>query len=125
VGGAGARNRAHGAPARRLSVAAGSEATFAGPLHECPRLTLRYVKSAAARLDINFAMKMTFLYRCPTTGLRVQGLVVDADGGDKNDSKNDERYEAVTCLACGQVHLVNPKTGRVVGEEKDATPKIR
>ena len=56
----------------------------------------------------------TFLYRCPNTGLRVQGWVAD----DPTEH-NDHSYEAITCLACTQTHLVNPKTGRVIGDDDD------
>ena len=47
-----------------------------------------------------------FLYRYPVTGPRVQGWVAD-DGSDDNNAS-----ESVTCLACGRLHLVNPKTGK-------------
>jgi hypothetical protein len=50
-----------------------------------------------------------FLYRCPNTGLRVQGWSakeVPANGANI--------YETVTCAACQQVHLVNPATGSVL-----------
>jgi hypothetical protein len=50
-----------------------------------------------------------FLYRCPTTGFQVQGWATD------DDPENGEHYESVICLACGRVHFVNPKTGRVLG----------
>jgi hypothetical protein len=53
----------------------------------------------------------TFLYRCPNTGLKVQGWVAD-------DPARDETFEPVTCTACARVHLVNPKTGKVGGTEK-------
>jgi hypothetical protein len=56
----------------------------------------------------------TFLYRCPTTGLQVQGWsAADPTEGD------DDIYETVTCLACAKVHLVNPKTGKVLGAGDD------
>jgi hypothetical protein len=51
-----------------------------------------------------------FLFRCPNTGLNVQGWVADDPTRD-----DDERYETVTCLACCQSHLVSPKTGKVIG----------
>jgi hypothetical protein len=54
----------------------------------------------------NFA----FVYRCPATGLKVQGHVVD--------DLIDTTYEAVTCTACGRVHLVNPKSGKVLEPAK-------
>jgi hypothetical protein len=51
----------------------------------------------------------TPIYQCPTTGYRVQGWFLDNGGRD-----HTETYEAVTCLACRQVHLVNPHTGNVL-----------
>lgn len=53
-----------------------------------------------------------FLYRCPVTGLNVQGFVAD-DPSDESDSD----LRPVTCIACTRVHLVNPKTGAVAGSE--------
>ena len=53
----------------------------------------------------------TFLYRCPSTGLMVQGWVV----GDPTRAKS---YKAMTCTACMRIHLVNPKTGKVVGADE-------
>jgi hypothetical protein len=47
-----------------------------------------------------------FTYRCPRTGLQVQGW---ADG---------EIYEPVTCTACGRIHLVNQKSGKVLEAAK-------
>jgi hypothetical protein len=52
----------------------------------------------------------TALYRCPDTGLNVQGWFAD-DGA----TSEGEVYEAMTCPACTRVHLVNPATGRVCG----------
>jgi hypothetical protein len=54
-----------------------------------------------------------FLYRCPTTSYRVQGFVADEVPDDS------EVYETVTCIACQQVHLVNPSTGKVLGNEDE------
>jgi len=54
----------------------------------------------------------TFLYRCPITRQKVQGFVAD----DVFDAEG-EVFESITCSACGQVHLVNPKTGKVVGPD--------
>jgi uncharacterized Zn finger protein len=53
----------------------------------------------------------TFLFYCPNTGHQVQGWVAD----DVFTESGGETYEAVRCHACGQVHLVNPKNGRVAG----------
>ncbi len=53
-----------------------------------------------------------FVFRCPATGLNVQGWTTDdADAG--------ETYEPVSCTACMRTHLVNPKTGRVLGADDD------
>jgi hypothetical protein len=51
------------------------------------------------------------MYRCPRTGLMVQGWVADEplSGG--------EGYESVT--ACGRVHLINPKTGKILESTKE------
>jgi hypothetical protein len=52
----------------------------------------------------------TLFFLCPITGDRVQGWF--ADNGPENGG---ETYEGVTCLACAQVHMVNPRTGNVLG----------
>jgi hypothetical protein len=57
-------------------------------------------------------MPTTFIYKCPNTGLRVQGFVADDPAGDGS-------YQAVTCHACRGVHLVNSRTGKVLGEDDD------
>jgi hypothetical protein len=53
----------------------------------------------------------TFLYRCPNTGFRVQGYTPE------QSSDHADAYEVMTCLACQRVHLVNPATGKVLGED--------
>ena len=55
----------------------------------------------------------TLIYRCPTTGQNVQAWF--SDGGSEDD---DETYETVTCMACQKVHLVSPRTGKVLGGEE-------
>jgi hypothetical protein len=55
-----------------------------------------------------------FLYRCPNTGLNVQGWVADDPA-----ERGEEIYESVTCTACTRLHLVNPATGRVLGADDD------
>ena len=54
-------------------------------------------------------MATTFLYCCPATGQTVQG------GSAEEVTDDDTAYESVECLACAQVHLINPKTGKVLG----------
>ncbi len=53
-----------------------------------------------------------FLYRCPVTQLTVQGFVADDPTEDR-----DEGFEAVKCTGCAWTHWVNPKTGKVLGED--------
>ncbi len=50
---------------------------------------------------------IAFVYRCPATGLKVQGRVAV-------ELLDGETYEPITCTACGRVHLVNPKTSKVL-----------
>jgi hypothetical protein len=54
---------------------------------------------------------VAFLYRCPITGLNVQGWSADEAGDDE-----DTTYETATRLACRQAHLVNRSTGKVLGD---------
>jgi hypothetical protein len=56
----------------------------------------------------------TFIYRCPATGLNVQGWIADDPSEDESS-----KYRAVTCLMCKQFHLVNPNTGKLSSEEDD------
>jgi hypothetical protein len=55
----------------------------------------------------------SFLYRCPKTGLKVQGWLPDAV-----PRPDPNTYEAVTCTVCNQMHLVNPWTDRTLGDEE-------
>jgi hypothetical protein len=52
-----------------------------------------------------------FIYRCPNTGLRIQALSTT-----EKSAEDENAYEPVTCVMCQQVHLVNPSTGKVLGE---------
>jgi len=55
---------------------------------------------------------VVFTFRCPDTGLNVQGWIAH-DPTDKADA-----YEPVICTACTRTHLVNPKTRKVLGADK-------
>ena len=70
------------------------------------------------RLAIMSGMSRPYIFRCPTTGLSVQGLA------DTDEPSEDGRtlYLPVDCLACGLVHLVNPKTGRLAGQRDAGAP---
>jgi len=52
-----------------------------------------------------------FLYRCPNTGYQVQ------DHSPEQTSDDDSSYEAITCLMCKRVHLVNPANGKVLVDD--------
>jgi hypothetical protein len=56
-----------------------------------------------------------FLFRCPNSGFRVQGFAAD----DGESEETDDVFVSVTCVACGSVHLVNPKTGKTAGESNE------
>ena len=43
-----------------------------------------------------------YLFRCPVTGSRASGPLVEEGPDDNSDP-----YELVSCLACGQIHFVN------------------
>jgi hypothetical protein len=60
-------------------------------------------------------MMRTFLYVCPNTGFRVQGLSSEQTSDEDVEAG---RYEAVTCIICNRVHLVNPATGKVAGQSE-------
>ena len=47
-----------------------------------------------------------FMYRCSTTGDRIQGFSAE-DVGEPSESD----YRTVLCTMCQQIHLVNPITG--------------
>jgi hypothetical protein len=55
----------------------------------------------------------SFICRCPNTGLRIQALAAE------EITEGEDMYEAVTCIMCRLVHLVNPYTGKVLGEDAE------
>ena len=57
---------------------------------------------------------VSFIYRCPVTGLKVQGLFAD-----EVLPENANTYEPVTCLACTRVHLVNRSSGKTLDEDDE------
>jgi len=54
----------------------------------------------------------TFLYQCPVTRRNVQGWVAD------DVAAGEQTFVPLSCLACGVVHLVNPKTGKTAGNDQ-------
>ena len=57
-------------------------------------------------------MAAAFLFTCPVTGFRVQ------DWSD-DDDPSDKQYQGIDCPACTNVHFVNAKTGKVLGERNE------
>ena len=70
------------------------------------------IKSQVPKAAILFQMAM-FLFRCPNKYLRVQAWTADEPPGD------DAAFFPVECVACRQMHYVNPATGRVLGRADD------
>jgi hypothetical protein len=60
--------------------------------------------------SVSYCIVPAILFRCPNTGHRVQGWIAE----DVSDA-DENTYQSVTCLACQQVHLVNPKSEKVFG----------
>jgi hypothetical protein len=76
---------------------------------------LIWVKANRRPIQLQGVMGRPFLYRCPVTGMNVQGLTSD----DEPSANGDIRYEPVTCLACGQLHLVDPSAGPLPPADKE------
>ena len=55
------------------------------------------------------------IYRCPITGLKVQGWFAD----DPTREDAHDTYDAVLCTACTKLHLVNPKTGKTLWDDRE------
>jgi len=56
----------------------------------------------------------TFIYRCPNTSLNVEGWLADEPPANEG-----ETFDAIICVACRQVHLVNPRTGKVLAADDE------
>lgn len=54
----------------------------------------------------------SFVFRCPLTGYNVQGRVDVAI-----HDLPERSYHATDCAACRSVHLINPRTGKLMSEE--------
>jgi hypothetical protein len=58
-----------------------------------------------------------FVFTCPSTSLSVQHCRDDDD-----EDVPDNEYEAVMCKACARLHLINRKTGKVLGQVDEPSP---
>jgi hypothetical protein len=54
---------------------------------------------------------IALIYRCPAKAMNVQRWFAN----EAPAAGEADQYEAVTCPACGRVHLVSPTTGKVLG----------
>jgi hypothetical protein len=54
-----------------------------------------------------------FVCTCPSTKLDVQYRLDD----ETKDEVSETEYEAVTCKACAKIHLINRKTGKLLGQD--------
>ena len=54
----------------------------------------------------------TFLFKCPSSGYRVQGFVAQED-----ETTDVGVFVPVNCPVCAQVHLVDPKNRKVLGAD--------
>jgi hypothetical protein len=54
------------------------------------------------------------VFTCPTTSMKVQHWLADEDEG-----MSDNEYEAIRCQACARLHLINRKTGRLLGQDEE------
>jgi hypothetical protein len=52
-----------------------------------------------------------FIFRCPATSLNVQHQTDD----DPDISENE--YVGIMCPACTKMHLLNRKTGKLLGQD--------
>jgi hypothetical protein len=71
--------------------------------------SLLLVEQVLVTLSQNQSWKRSF---CPNTGEKVQAWAED------DPEEDDLSYVQVTCLAWAQAHLVNPKSGKVLGSDE-------
>jgi hypothetical protein len=64
------------------------------------------VRAAGKRLRLASPETITFL--CPNMRVSVESSFADTED-------SDEIYERVTCTACGRLHMVNLRTGKILG----------
>jgi hypothetical protein len=63
--------------------------------------------------ELPFDPAVPCLFRCPITGSGVKGFLIEEAPSDDPNS-----FNAVSCLDCGRIHLVNFRTGKTVGEAR-------
>jgi hypothetical protein len=80
------------------------------PAQDSRRLALDHGLASQGR---HIVVDGPFRLQVPSDHLNVQHFLDD----DPDISENE--YEAVTCLACSKLHLINRKTGKLLGQDDD------
>jgi hypothetical protein len=57
----------------------------------------------------------TAVFKCPTVELQVQASFPDLPYAEDATTI----YQSVRCIACDSVHIVNTKTGQLLGAKED------
>ena len=63
--------------------------------------------------DVSGAHDRLVRFTCPNTGIPVQDWFTEPPA----DNENGVAYTAIKCVACLQMHLLNAKTGQILGDE--------
>lgn len=58
----------------------------------------------------------SIMFRCPMRNIHTHAWIAD----DVQAKAGEHEYVSVDCLACRRSHLVNPRTGAVMGSDKDS-----
>ena len=61
-------------------------------------------------------MAQPILFKCPSTGMKVQHLLADAPENKK------DCYSSVVCPACTRLHFIHNSTGKLLGEKEEPVP---
>ncbi len=70
----------------------------------------------------------SFVCPCPKTGLPVQGWNIDASRSigvqpsSRTPTERQDAYQGEHCPVCARLHLVNPETGKLLGEGETSGP---
>jgi len=54
-----------------------------------------------------------FVFKCPVTGFNVQ------HNWDNDPDVSENEYEAIACPACTRIHLVNRRSGKLLGQDDE------
>jgi hypothetical protein len=55
------------------------------------------------------------VFRCPISGFQTQGWIAEEIDPDADSNE----FVGVECIACGSMHLVNPRTGELLGSKDE------